>query len=64
VPADGDPWPALDVPARALTAQTAARALAKAAGENRAPDEVELSVLDACARMAAAPPEPTGAHRA
>ncbi|MDT0437193.1 phosphotransferase family protein [Streptomyces doudnae] len=64
VPADGDPWPALDVPARALTAQTAARALAKAAGENRAPDEVELSVLDACARMAAAPPEPTCAHRA
>ncbi len=31
VPPDGDPWPELDVPARALTAQTAARAVTKAA---------------------------------
>ncbi|MEU3739567.1 aminoglycoside phosphotransferase family protein [Streptomyces sp. NPDC032198] len=58
VPADGtDPWPALDVPARALTAQTAALAVAKSVKENRALDEVELAVVDACDRMAALPPE-------
>ena len=59
VPADGDPWPALDVPARALTVQTAARATAKAAAEERPLDEVELSMIDACARMASLPPELT-----
>ncbi|WP_408051320.1 phosphotransferase family protein [Streptomyces sp. HO565] len=53
VPPDGDPWPALDVPARALTAQTAARALTKAAAAGRPLDEVEQSLVDACARMGA-----------
>ncbi|MFE7172867.1 phosphotransferase family protein [Streptomyces sp. NPDC057616] len=57
VPADGDPWPALDVPARALTVQTAARAVAKAVTEDRSLDEVEVSVIDACARMASLLPE-------
>ncbi|MFI6563386.1 phosphotransferase family protein [Streptomyces sp. NPDC050534] len=57
VPADGDPWPALDVPARALTVQTAARAVAKAVTEDRPLDEVEVSVIDACARMTSVPPE-------
>ncbi|MFG3249231.1 phosphotransferase family protein [Streptomyces sp. NPDC048187] len=52
VPADDDPWPALDVPARALTAQTAARALTKAVLADRPLDEVERSLVDACARMA------------
>ncbi|MFJ4714698.1 phosphotransferase family protein [Streptomyces sp. NPDC088785] len=50
-----DPWPALDVPARALTAQTAALAVAKAADAGRALDEVEEAVVDACARMASVP---------
>ncbi|MGW2570184.1 phosphotransferase family protein [Streptomyces sp. NPDC001537] len=59
VPAAGDPWPALDIPARALTVQTAARATAKAAAENRPLDEVEVSMIDACARMASLPPELT-----
>ncbi|MEU6376442.1 aminoglycoside phosphotransferase family protein [Streptomyces sp. NPDC046909] len=59
VPADGDPWPALDVPARALTVQTAARALAKAAAADRPLDEIERLVVDACARMGSAPPELT-----
>ncbi|MEV0172317.1 aminoglycoside phosphotransferase family protein [Streptomyces sp. NPDC050803] len=59
VPADGDPWPALDVPARALTVQTAATAIAKATAAGRDLDEVEQSVIDACVRMAAAPPELT-----
>lgn len=52
VPEDGDPWPTLDVPARALTVQTAARYLAKALAADRALDEVEQSLIDACARMA------------
>ncbi|WP_399882915.1 phosphotransferase [Streptomyces sp. BBFR51] len=56
VPADGDPWPALDVPARALTAQTAARAVTKAARADRPLDEVERSLVDACARMAGVRP--------
>ncbi len=54
---DGDPWPQLDVPARALTVQTAALALAKSAAENRPLDEVEEMMLEACARIAALPPE-------
>ncbi|MEW1772510.1 phosphotransferase [Streptomyces sp. NPDC086777] len=52
VPEDGDPWPALDVPARALTVQTGARYLAKAIAADRPLDEVERSLIDACARMA------------
>ncbi|QXE37808.1 aminoglycoside phosphotransferase family protein [Streptomyces sp. GMY02] len=53
-PAD-DPWPRLDVPARALTVQTAALAIAKSAAENRDLDEVERLLIDACARIAALP---------
>ena len=57
VPADGDPWPALDVPARALTVQTAARAVAKAIDAGRPLDDVERAVVDACDRMSSVPPE-------
>ncbi|WP_392669042.1 phosphotransferase [Streptomyces sp. LN785] len=57
VRADGDPWPELDVPARALTVQAAALAFAKSAAEGRSPDEVEQTMIDACARIAALPPE-------
>lgn len=57
VRAAGDPWPELDVPARALTVQTAALALAKSAAEGRGPDEVERLMLDACARIASLPGE-------
>ncbi|WP_326669031.1 aminoglycoside phosphotransferase family protein [Streptomyces sp. NBC_01257] len=62
VRADGDPWPGLDVVARALTVQTAALALAKSAAEHRAPDEVEQVMIDACARIASLPPELTAEH--
>ncbi|MFG3285705.1 phosphotransferase family protein [Streptomyces sp. NPDC048111] len=61
VPADGDPWPQLDVPARALTVQTAALALAKCAEQGRAPDEAERMMLDSCARVCAARAELEGA---
>ncbi|MEU0004946.1 phosphotransferase [Streptomyces sp. NPDC006314] len=55
VPPDGDPWPALDVPARALTVQTAALAITKALAADRPLDEVEQALIDACARMTSAP---------
>ncbi|MEU3187449.1 aminoglycoside phosphotransferase family protein [Streptomyces sp. NPDC006923] len=53
VPAVGDPWPRLDVAARALTVQTAALAVAKSAGAGRGLDEVEQLMVDACARIGA-----------
>jgi aminoglycoside phosphotransferase (APT) family kinase protein len=62
VPADSDPWPALDVPARALTVQTAALAIAKSVAAERPLDEVETSVIDACDRMATHPPELAGEY--
>jgi Phosphotransferase enzyme family len=52
VPPDGDPWPQLDVPARALAVQTAAIAVAKAARGGRALDPAESELLGACARIA------------
>ncbi|MEH0469037.1 aminoglycoside phosphotransferase family protein [Streptomyces sp. B21-097] len=57
VPVSGDPWPALDVPARALTVQRAARAVTKSAAESRPLDEVEQCLVDACARMGSVPPQ-------
>ncbi|MGW8800192.1 phosphotransferase family protein [Streptomyces sp. NPDC055775] len=62
VRADGDPWPDLDVPARALTVQTAALAFAKSAAEERIPDEVEQIMIDACARIASLPHELAAEH--
>ncbi|MFD7445568.1 phosphotransferase family protein [Streptomyces sp. NPDC059909] len=56
-PAPYDPWPQLDVPARALTVQTAALAVAKSAAEDRDLDDVERMMVDACARIASLPPE-------
>ncbi|MET8009685.1 aminoglycoside phosphotransferase family protein [Streptomyces sp. NPDC005271] len=47
-----DPWPRLDVPARALTVQTAALALAKAAAGRRGLDEAEEAMVEACVRIA------------
>ncbi|MFB7593427.1 phosphotransferase family protein [Streptomyces sp. NPDC056160] len=55
VAVDGDPWAALETAARALTVQTAARAVAKADAAGRPLDEVEQAVVDACDRMAAIP---------
>ncbi|GAA5610809.1 aminoglycoside phosphotransferase family protein [Streptomyces platensis] len=48
---DGDPWPDLDLPARTLTVQTAALAIAKAATADRSLDDAETAFVDACARM-------------
>ncbi|MFD7305200.1 phosphotransferase family protein [Streptomyces pharetrae] len=60
VPADGDPWPALDVPARALTVQAAAQAVTKAGTAARPLDEVEQCLVDACERMTAIPTDLAG----
>ncbi|WP_189804444.1 aminoglycoside phosphotransferase family protein [Streptomyces tanashiensis] len=49
---EADPWGRLDVPARALTVQTAALALAKSTVERRPLDEVEEVMIDTCARIA------------
>ncbi|MGW5423002.1 phosphotransferase [Streptomyces sp. NPDC003943] len=46
-----DPWSRLDVPARALTVQTAALAVAKSTAEGRPLDEVEDVMIDTCARI-------------
>ncbi|MFD4376932.1 phosphotransferase family protein [Streptomyces sp. NPDC058486] len=46
-----DPWARLDLPARALTVQTAALALAKSTAEERELDEVESVMIDTCARI-------------
>jgi aminoglycoside phosphotransferase (APT) family kinase protein len=59
VPQAGDPWPALDVPARALTAQTAAQALVKSAAAGRPLDEAEELFVAACGRMTPPPPDPS-----
>ncbi|MGK9464204.1 phosphotransferase enzyme family protein [Streptomyces sp. G6] len=56
LPSHEDPWPALDVPARALTVQTAARAVTKAVAAGRILDEVEQSLVDACSRMSSVSP--------
>ncbi|GGU95841.1 aminoglycoside phosphotransferase [Streptomyces filipinensis] len=63
VPASGDPWPALDVPARALTVQTAALALVKARAAGRPLDDVERAIVEACARMAPISPQLASADR-
>ncbi|MFE2378369.1 phosphotransferase family protein [Streptomyces sp. NPDC059398] len=54
---DGDPWPELDVPARTLTVQAAALALAKSAAAGRPLDGAERMMLDSCARIAGVPAE-------
>ncbi|MEV4997177.1 phosphotransferase [Streptomyces niveus] len=59
VPADGDPWPRLDVPARALTVQTAALAVAKSTEQGRELDEVEGTMIESCARIATLPTQLT-----
>ncbi|WP_374195543.1 phosphotransferase family protein [Streptomyces sp. ISL-87] len=56
-PPGSDPWPELDLAARALTVQTAALALAKAATERRRLDDVERLMMDACTRIATLPPD-------
>jgi hypothetical protein len=50
----GDPWEALDVPARAYVVQMAARALAAAERDGKALDDAQVALLDACRRIVSA----------
>jgi hypothetical protein len=51
VPADGDPWPDLDVPARALTVQMAAVSVLYAYEADRPLDETATALVDTCRRI-------------
>lgn len=46
-----DPWPRLDAPARALTAQLAASAVERASAAGRLLDEDDEALVDACTRI-------------
>ncbi|MFB7055996.1 phosphotransferase family protein [Streptomyces vinaceus] len=56
-PPGSDPWPELDLAARALTVQTAALALAKSAESHRRLEDVERLMVESCARIASLPPD-------
>ncbi|MFB4308823.1 phosphotransferase family protein [Actinomadura sp. GTD37] len=54
VPAQGDPWTTLDIPARSLAIQIAATCVISAGRDDRALDGPEQAVIDACVRISAA----------
>lgn len=54
VPGEGDPWTALDVPARSLAIQIAATCVKTAGREDRPLDGPEQAMVDACGRISAA----------
>ncbi|GGM38620.1 aminoglycoside phosphotransferase [Longimycelium tulufanense] len=60
VPPEGDPWPALDAPARAFTVQSAAVAVARAREAGRPLDDVAIALVDACRRIANVALRPCG----
>ena len=51
VPVDGDPWEALDVPARALVIQIAATCVKSARKDDRPLDGAERALVDTCTRI-------------
>ena len=53
VPACGDPWPILDIPARALTIQMAAVSVLYAYEGDRPLDETATALVDTCRRISA-----------
>jgi aminoglycoside phosphotransferase (APT) family kinase protein len=52
VPTTGDPWPALDIPARALAVQAGALAWLAARREVRSLTDEEAALIEACRRIA------------
>ncbi|MEU8901123.1 phosphotransferase [Nocardia sp. NPDC048505] len=52
VPEHGDPWAALEIPARAVVIQAAALAVAAAALAGRALDDIDRALVDTCHRIA------------
>ncbi|MFC9893817.1 phosphotransferase family protein [Nocardia sp. NPDC127579] len=55
VPAAGDPWPALDLPARAVVIQAAALAIVAAGAAGRPLDDIDKALVDTCSRISAWP---------
>ncbi|MEV6278073.1 phosphotransferase [Nocardia sp. NPDC051832] len=53
VPVDGDPWPALELPARAVVIQAAALAVGAAGRTGEPLDDVDIALVDACRRISA-----------
>ncbi|MFI0350423.1 phosphotransferase family protein [Actinomadura sp. 9N407] len=53
VPAEGDPWEVLDVPARTLVIQIAATCVKSARTGDRPLDEGEQALVDTCSRISA-----------
>jgi aminoglycoside phosphotransferase (APT) family kinase protein len=53
VPRGGDPWPRLDIPARALAVQVAATCVVMAGEEGRPLDDAESALVETCGRIAA-----------
>ena len=53
LPADGDPWRHLTVPAQALAVQLAATSVIRAMEEDRPLDDGEAALVDTCRRIAA-----------
>ncbi|MEW2357645.1 phosphotransferase [Spirillospora sp. NPDC029432] len=51
VPAEGDPWEVLDVPARTLVIQIAATCVKSARAGDRPLDGAELALVDTCSRI-------------
>jgi hypothetical protein len=51
VPAEGDPWEALDIPARTLVIQIAATCVKSARAGNRPLDDAEQALVDTCDRI-------------
>ncbi|MDL4774938.1 MULTISPECIES: phosphotransferase family protein [Thermomonosporaceae] len=51
VPADGDPWAALEMPARSLAVQIAATCVRTAREEDRPLDGAEEALIDTCRRI-------------
>ncbi|MFD0688908.1 phosphotransferase family protein [Actinomadura fibrosa] len=54
VPTQGDPWTALDLPARSLAIQIAATCVLSAGRSERSLDGAEQAMVDACARIGGA----------
>jgi hypothetical protein len=51
VPAEGDPWEVLDVPARTLVIQIAATCVKSARKDDRPLDEPTQALVDTCTRI-------------
>ncbi|MCW2903487.1 MAG: hypothetical protein JWO67_5752, partial [Streptosporangiaceae bacterium] len=52
LPAEGDPWRRLNIPAQALAVQVAATCVVMAGDETRPLDDMEMAMVETCGRIA------------